>query len=161
MINYFKKYQWKNAEYGDFIGELKTEFDRSKGKSMGPKFNFTAWSDSWLTTSGINTLEPVIKYNQDESIQSLAIKQLVDPVGMNKLRKFKIDVGIYDNDYNLHVLNDVLLSSKDEIINIDPKKLNTTYSGPVKAVILNHGDHGYAKVRFDEATMENLVNDGL
>ena len=28
--------------------------------------------------------------------------------------------------------------------------------GPVKAIILNHGDHAYLKVRFDNNTLQNF-----
>lgn len=61
----------------------------------------------------------------------------------------------------MHLLNDVVLSAEEELTAVDQKKLNGTYSGPIKAIILNHGDHAYAKVRFDDLTMKNLVQDGL
>jgi hypothetical protein len=77
---------------------------------MGANYKFKDWSDSWLTTSGVNTLVPLVKYASDESIESLEIKQLVDPIGVNRLRKSKIDVGIYDKDYNLHLIPDVVIS---------------------------------------------------
>lgn len=35
------------------------------------------------------------------------------------------------------------------------------YSGPVKAVVLNQGDHVYTKVRFDKNTIQNFKQDGL
>ena len=37
---------------------------------MGDDFNFKDWCDSWLHTSGINILEPVIEYNDDFSVKS-------------------------------------------------------------------------------------------
>jgi aminopeptidase N len=39
------------------------------------------------------------------------------------------------------------------------KQLN--YTGPVKAVILNEGDHVYSKVRFDNNTLRSFKQDGL
>lgn len=36
---------------------------------MGDDFNFTDWCDSWLKTSGVNILEPVVEYNEDFSIK--------------------------------------------------------------------------------------------
>jgi hypothetical protein len=41
---------------------------------MGENFDFKAWCDSWLVSSGVNTLEPVVEYNNDESIKSFTIK---------------------------------------------------------------------------------------
>lgn len=124
---------------------------------MGPNYKFKEWSDSWLMTSGVNTLVPNVKYGADESIEGLEIKQLVDPVGNNKLRKSKIDIGIYDKDYNLHLIPDVVLSQKNDTTVIDQKKIVEPFIGPVKAIVLNHGDHAYLKVRFDEQTLDNFV----
>lgn len=41
---------------------------------MGEDFHFTEWCDSWLKTSGVNILEPVVEYNEDGSIKSFAIQ---------------------------------------------------------------------------------------
>jgi hypothetical protein len=41
---------------------------------MGEDFDLIAWCDSWLATSGVNILEPVVEYNENGSIKSLAIK---------------------------------------------------------------------------------------
>lgn len=79
---------------------------------MGNNFMFTEWSNQWLTSSGVNTLIPVIDYNNDNSLRNIRIKQKIDPFGDNRLRKSKIDIGIYDNDYKLHVLKDVVISEK-------------------------------------------------
>jgi hypothetical protein len=40
---------------------------------MGKNFDFKKWCDQWLLTSGINTIEPLTKYNPDGSIKSLKI----------------------------------------------------------------------------------------
>jgi len=53
---------------------------------MGQDFNFTEWCDSWLKSSGVNILEPIVQYNEDQSITSFAIKQTCDLRGENKLR---------------------------------------------------------------------------
>lgn len=45
--------------------------------------------------------------------------------------------------------------------------MGVNISFPVKAVMLNHGDFAYAKIRYDEHTLQNLekdfqhVSDGL
>ncbi len=54
---------------------------------MGKDFNFTDWCETWLTTSGVNVIEPIIEYNQDNSIKKLTIKQTCDLRGKNRLRK--------------------------------------------------------------------------
>ncbi len=74
LHKYFDTYQWKNTTLPDFVGCLQEAYDNSKNKSMGDDFNFTEWSDSWLTTSGVNILEPIVEYNDDQSIKSFAIQ---------------------------------------------------------------------------------------
>jgi hypothetical protein len=41
---------------------------------MGKDFNFTDWCETWLTTSGVNVIESIVEYNQDNSIKKLTIK---------------------------------------------------------------------------------------
>ena len=74
LHEYFKKFEWQNTTLPDFVGCLQSAFDKSGNESMGADFNFTEWSDSWLKTSGVNILEPVVDYNEDFSIKSFSIK---------------------------------------------------------------------------------------
>jgi aminopeptidase N len=76
---------------------------------MGDDFNFTEWCDSWLTTSGVNILHQVVEYNDDESIKSLTIRQTCDLRGKNKLRKQKLNLAIYDKEFNIHTINDIVI----------------------------------------------------
>ena len=48
---------------------------------MGKNFNFLNWCDSWLLTSGINTIEPITEYNLNGSLKSLEILQIVEKAG--------------------------------------------------------------------------------
>jgi len=77
------------------------------------------------------------------------------------LRKSKIDIGFYDQDYKLHVLENFVIGDGGELNTVDAEKISSAVHGPVKAVILNHGDHVYAKVRFDNQTILNLQKDGF
>ncbi len=63
---------------------------------MGEKFNFLNWCDSWLLTSGINTIEPITEYNPNGSLKRLEVLQIVEKAGQNRLRKSKIDIALYD-----------------------------------------------------------------
>jgi hypothetical protein len=53
----------------------------------------------------------------------------VDPAGKNRLRKSKMDIGIYDQKYNLHIIKDFVLSDTEQNNNVSLAKLN--YTGPV------------------------------
>jgi hypothetical protein len=89
----------------------------------------------------------------------MQIRQYIDPAGKNRLRKSKIDIGIYDSSYQLHTIKDFVLSESNETNNVSLAQLK--YTGPVKAVILNQGDHVYTKVRFDSNTLKSFKQDGL
>lgn len=121
---------------------------------MGKDFNFNEWCDSWLKTSGVNILEPAIEYNDDFSIKSFAIKQSCDLRGKNILRQHKLNIAFYDAEFKAHVVNDVVLSNKGAL-----NQVVVDFQGPVKAVIINHDDHAFAKVRFDQRTLDTFESD--
>ena len=109
---YFKKYQWQNAEYKDLIQSFENEFKDKMNQTMGKNLTFSDWSNQWLTSSGVNTLQPIVEYNEDGSIKALSIKQLADPFGANRLRRSMLDIGVYDSEFKLHVISDVVISEK-------------------------------------------------
>ena len=43
---------------------------------MGKDFNFTDWCETLLTTSGVNVIEPIVEYNQDNSIKNTLVHEL-------------------------------------------------------------------------------------
>ena len=72
---YFSKHQWGNTELPDFVNALEQAYVEGGDKSMGEDFNLTEWCNTWLKSSGVNILEPVVEYHEDGSIKSLKIKQ--------------------------------------------------------------------------------------
>lgn len=118
---------------------------------MGEGFNFTSWCDTWLKSSGLNILEPVVEYNEDWSVKEFSIRQLNDLRGKNRLRTHKLSVGFYDPDMNLHETKGIMVSDKDGLTSVQD-----FFKGPVRAIIINHDDHAYAKIRFDQQTLRNL-----
>lgn len=93
----------------------------------------------------------------------MRIDQFIDPHGENRLRTSKIDIGIYDKDYQPHIIKDFVLSNTNQtnILTHDYLSQLNGFNGPVKAVILNEGDHVYSKVRFDNNTLQSFKKDGL
>lgn len=120
---------------------------------MGKDFNFKKWCDQWLLTSGVNILEPIVQYGPNDQIKSLSINQKFEQnkEGLNRLRQQKIDVALYDENYKPHIIKDVVLSDKIQLTSV-----KVDFKGPVKAILLNYGDHGYTKVQFDRKSMTNL-----
>lgn len=61
-------------------------------------------------------MTPVVEWNDDFSIKSLALKQTCHIRGKNKLRCQKIDVGLVHGDnFEVHVIEGVILSDKEEM----------------------------------------------
>jgi hypothetical protein len=106
------------------------------------------WCHYWLFTPGINGLEPVIEWNEDESIKTLKVKQTLvhnyNCSDQNILRKQLIDISLYQEDGKAVIIKDVILSDKDSITDVQVE-----FKGPVKAIILNYNDLAYAQMHFD------------
>jgi aminopeptidase N len=138
----------------DFVGCLVEAYNEQNKTNMGQKFDFKEWCDSWLTTKGINNLEPVIEYDKNHTIKSFQIKQSNEKTQDNRMRKQLIDIAVYDDKYQPHVIENVLIDDKMAM-----NTVNHTFNFPVKAVLLNHDDHAYAKIRYDNFTIMNLQKD--
>ena len=111
------------------------------------------WTDQWLSTSGVNVLEPVIEWGANGSITKLQIKQTCDLRGKNRLRKQKIDVAVYDANFEPIIVKDIMISEKEPI-----NEVPLAFNQPVTAVVINVNDHGYCKVRFDQKSLDAFVN---
>jgi aminopeptidase N len=72
---YFDKHQWGNTTLPDFVGALEQAWQESGNTSMGSDFNLTEWCDSWLKSSGVNILEPVVELTPEGQLKSLKIRQ--------------------------------------------------------------------------------------
>jgi aminopeptidase N len=77
LHDYFRLFSGRNAEFSDFVKTLAQAYHWSdKPIDMGEQFDFAAWADTWLKTSGINIIEPVVELaNGAESTYGF-IKQL-------------------------------------------------------------------------------------
>ena len=150
---YFSKHAWSNTDLKDYIGAFDDAYLQYGGGALGPDFNLWEWSDTWLSSSGVNILEPVIEWNGDGSVKKLQIKQTNDLRGKNRLRKQKIDLAVYDEHFHPHVVKDILISEKDALNDVA-----LHFDKPVTAIIINVNDHGYAKVRYDQKTLDAFVN---
>jgi hypothetical protein len=53
------------------VGALNDAYLQFGQNSLGPDFDLWEWSDQWLSTSGVNILEPVVEFSADGSIIKL------------------------------------------------------------------------------------------
>lgn len=116
---YFDKYQWQNTILSDFVGCLNDAYKESGNEKLGKDFDFLEWCDEWLTTSGVNILEPELKFKPDGSIHKISIKQSNDLRGKNILRRHKVDIAIYDENFKPMIIKDFMIDNKQALNDVD------------------------------------------
>ncbi|CDW89925.1 aminopeptidase n [Stylonychia lemnae] len=150
---YFENFQWQNTELKDFVGTLNEAYLQYGNEKLGKDFNFLEWCESWLTTSGVNILEPVVSYREDGSIEKLQVRQTNDLRGKNRLRSQMIDVAVYDENYQPTFIRDIMISDSNEL-----NEIEVPHQGKVTIINVNANDHAYAKIRYDQRTFDNFVS---
>ena len=100
MKNYFEKYAFKNTELADFM-----ECFKQAAKNKQLDVDLDEWMQSWLQTSGINTLKPKVTYIDGKyKIDVIQEKSKVGDVDV--LRQQVIDIAIFKIDKIAGVTND-------------------------------------------------------
>jgi len=144
LRKYFAKHAYKNTELSDLIVEL----EAASGKDL------TAWVATWLRTSGVNTLRPVISLDGDK-YASVAVKQEVPPmpIGSTELRPHRLFIGLFD------IAGDKLVRRESIEVDIagaltEIKELAGKKSADL--LLINDQDQTYAKLRFDDRSVETM-----
>jgi len=144
LRKYFAKHAYKNTELSDLIVEL----EAASGKDL------TAWVATWLRTSGVNTLRPVISLDGD-NYASVAVKQEVPPmpIGSTELRPHRLFIGLFD------IAGDKLVRRESIEVDIageltEIKELAGKKSADL--LLINDQDQTYAKLRFDDRSVETM-----
>lgn len=131
--DHFARHRFGNATLADFIDSLARATDR----------DVHAWADSWLRTTGVDTLTPDLTSRPD------AWQLDVTHTGS---RPHRITVGAYDQDPT----DPTRLTPRDRFpldIPAEPGRTRHTFPQPAPdLVVLNDGDLTYTKVRFDPAS---------
>ncbi|MFF5474549.1 aminopeptidase N [Streptomyces achromogenes] len=130
---HFARHKFGNATLADFIDSLASATDR----------DVAGWADSWLRTTGVDTLVPTITTADGTCALT------VDRAGS---RPHLLGVGLYD-----HALADEGRLVLRERIDLDLPQTGPQPVGKRPAlIVLNDGDITYAKIRFDAASFETL-----
>ena len=143
---YFAKHAWKNTTLNDLLVEL----EATSGRTLGP------WVDTWLQTSGVNTLRPRITMDGDK-YASVFIEQEAPtmPVGSTEIRPHRLAVGLYDIKGSALVRR-----SSHELDVAGTQTLVADLTGLPKAdvLLINDHDYSYAKIRFDADSLKVLTS---
>ncbi len=143
---YFSKHAFGNTTLSDLIVEL----EAASGRDLTP------WVSTWLRTAGVNTLSPVIEVDGD-SYKSISVKQLAPtmPVGSTELRPHRLHVGLFD------IKNGALTRRKSVELDVAGALTEVKELAGEKVadlVLVNDHDQTYAKLRFDEKSIETMKN---
>ncbi|MGW5654761.1 aminopeptidase N [Streptomyces humi] len=124
---HFQRHRFGNASLADFIDSLAAATDR----------DVHAWADSWLRTTGVDTLTPVLATAADGT-RDLTVERTGS-------RPHRVRVGVYDQD-----LTDEGRLTLRERIDLDiPGTAPQPLGKRPALLLLNDGDLTYAKIRFD------------
>lgn len=133
---HFDRHKFANATLADFIDSLASATDR----------DVHAWADSWLRTTGVDTLTPQVAPG-DNGTYSLT----VDHAGS---RPHRVAVGLYDQDLGDDEGRHLTLRRRLEID--VPQSTPLPIGKRPALLVLNDGDLTYAKVRFDAESFTTL-----
>lgn len=152
LNNYFAKYKWSNSVFDNFIDEMTNAISkRTDEDSLRKSFDLKNLSKKWLTETGLNQIELIMKSSDDKKISEFDIRQSPCLKQYPNLQNHLMDVlFLYKNKEPL-VINDVLVEAKE---NTSIKKVIGIETPD--AVLLNYNDHSYVKWIIDENSFNFL-----
>ncbi|MBE7337951.1 aminopeptidase N [Corynebacterium aurimucosum] len=133
--DYFQEHAFAAATFEDLLKALKKHTDR----------DLDAWSTAWLRTWGPDTLTPELHTDGDK-IHELAITVEAE----DTTRPHRLNVALFDDSLNKYATLDVDLEGERTILD-EASGLQAP-----ALLLLNDADHTYAKVRFDETSLETI-----
>lgn len=140
---YFKQHAYGNAAFSDLLSQL----EKASGKQLSD------FADTWLKTSGVSTLRPIVEVDAEGKYSSVAVMQETSP-DYPTLRTHRIAIGLYDLDGDRLV--------RRERIEVDVTGDRTgipELTGVVQPdlLLLNDDDLTYCKLRLDERSLGTAI----
>ncbi|MGD8193955.1 aminopeptidase N [Herbiconiux sp. P18] len=142
---YVNKHQFSNTELNDLMVEL----EATSGRDLA------SWSELWLETAGVNTLRPVIEYDENDEIVSFAVAQEAT-LDYPTIRPHRLAIGFYELE------GEKLVRTYRVELDVDgestPVPELVGRSRPA-LVLLNDDDLAYAKIRLDGYSLDTALDD--
>ena len=140
--HYLNKHAYANATLADLLAELESTSGR----------DLTSWSAKWLEESGINTITPQLKVDDEGRIVSLALQQTA-PADHPVLRPHRLAVGFYNED---PASGKIKRTDRIELdVDGELTEVPDVAGKPRPAVLLvNDDDLTYTKIRLDNESLE-------
>jgi aminopeptidase N len=144
LRDYFGRHAWANATLADLLGALAAASGR----------DLAAWAKAWLETAGVNTLRPAYGVDADGRFTRFAVRQEA-PASHPQLRPHRIAIGLYDRTTAGLVRRLRLEADIDGAATEVP-----ILAGQARPdlILLNDDDLTYAKIRFDEHSLETMIS---
>jgi aminopeptidase N len=146
LQKYFAKHAYKNTNLNDLLEQLTI----ASGKDL------TTWVKSWLQSAGVNTLRAEIKVNGDQYEEIWVVQEVPTmPKDSTQLRPHRMAVGLYD------LVGEKIKLRKSVEIDVSGEKTKVSALSNEKVcdlLLLNDQDLTYAKIRFDERSINTLKN---
>ncbi|MFI9718245.1 aminopeptidase N [Streptomyces sp. NPDC052396] len=138
---YFARHAYGNTRLTDLLSVL----EETSGRDM------TAWSRSWLQSSGVNSLTPQVTCDAQDRITELAVLQEAD--GDQPLRPHRVAVGLYRREGA-----ELLRYARAEADVAGARTVVPELAGAERPdlVLVNDDDLTYCKVRFNERSLATL-----
>ncbi|MER7515854.1 aminopeptidase N [Streptomyces sp. NPDC126499] len=136
---YFKRHAYGNTRLADLLAVL----EETSGRDM------KVWAKSWLQTSGVNTLTPVVTYDAEGRITELAVLQEGD-----ELRPHRAAVGLYRTGPDGTLTR--YARAEADITGVRTVVAELAGAERPDLVLVNDDDLTYCKIRFDETSLATL-----
>lgn len=142
---YFRRFQYRNTVLDDLITALQEELNSGDQSNQHPAFNLANWKSSWLSTSGLNTVQ--VEWAKGKGQQTIKLHQGAAMEAHPTLRFHRINLGFFTADGKLAEEKEIILEDKAITeVNVDVKDY--------VAIIPNHRDYSFIKILLDTESAE-------
>jgi aminopeptidase N len=143
LRRYFKQHAYKNTELPDFLQPLEDESGR----------DLDSWSKEWLETAGVNSVR-VAYTAEGDSFSSFAIEQTAIP-DYPTLRSHRMALGLfYAESTGLKLRKTIEL----DVVGERTEVADLVGEMVPDLILPNHLDLAYAKIRFDDRSLQTLTD---
>lgn len=140
---YFQRHAYGNTSLADLLASLHAASGR----------DLSDWSAQWLETTGVNTLQPEITVDGDNTITSFAVRQTA-AAEHPTLRRHRIAIGLYaDRQGRLSRVGRIETDVAGERTEV-PELVGLKQP---ELLLVNDDDLTYAKVRLDPRSLATVV----
>ena len=143
---YFAEHAYGNAEFADLLRAL----EASSGRDL------SGWGDQWLKTTGLNTLRPDFRTDDDGVFTSFAVLQGPARPGAGERRTHRLAVGVYDDDTDGRLVRTHRVELDVSGERTEVTDLIGVHRG--KLVLVNDDDLTYCSLRLDDGSLATLVD---